>query len=213
MKTNYWDTFQESSYYHVYNRGNNSSDIFFNVDNYHFFLKKFAEYISPFFDVFAFTLLPNHFHFILKAKVVDDIFIQNITLQKTQKTIKYMNDEIDYNEVLVDQFKRMFSSYTLAVNKQQNRTGSLFQRKFKRVLIKSDLDILKKITYVHHNPIHHGYCNDYSGWEFSSFNSSFFHNEIFNKSDVMLLYDAILEIENAFISYHKDFAINFQANQ
>ncbi len=33
-------------YYHVYNRGNNRGDIFFERDNYLFFLRRFREYVA-----------------------------------------------------------------------------------------------------------------------------------------------------------------------
>ena len=54
--------FEPNHMYHIFNRGNNSQQIFFNRDNYLFFLKKIKLYIQPYADVLAWCLMPNHFH-------------------------------------------------------------------------------------------------------------------------------------------------------
>ncbi|WP_430932443.1 transposase [Saccharicrinis sp. 156] len=54
--------FQTGHLYHIYNQGNNKNNIFFNRDNYRFFLKKIATNILPFCDILAWCLMPNHFH-------------------------------------------------------------------------------------------------------------------------------------------------------
>jgi putative transposase len=54
--------FEPNNIYHIYNRGNNSQRIFFTRDNYLFFLKKLQTYITPFADILAWCLMPNHFH-------------------------------------------------------------------------------------------------------------------------------------------------------
>ena len=55
------------------------------------------------------------------------------------------------------------------MNKQENRTGSLFQQRFKRVLLLDEYALVAKICYTHHNPIHHGFCEHYDEWLFSSY--------------------------------------------
>ena len=52
---------------HVYNRGNNKQQIFFNEDNYQFFTDKAKKQIAAVADVLAWCLMPNHFHFLLHA--------------------------------------------------------------------------------------------------------------------------------------------------
>ena len=51
--------------YHIFNQGNNSQRIFFNRENYLFFLKKTTEFILPYADILAWCLMPNHFHFMV----------------------------------------------------------------------------------------------------------------------------------------------------
>ena len=54
--------FEESFIYHIYNQGNNRQEIFFNKENYMFFLKKIKTHITPYADILAWCLMPNHFH-------------------------------------------------------------------------------------------------------------------------------------------------------
>jgi putative transposase len=89
------------TYYHLYNRGNNKDLIFFEPDNYTFFLNQFKKHVSPFCEVYAYCLMPNHFHFFIKV-----------------------NDEIPFERGI----KNFFISYSKAINKKYNRVGSLYFR-------------------------------------------------------------------------------------
>ena len=63
--------FESNHIYHIYNQGNNHQRIFFNRHNYLFFLKKIREHISPYADVLAWCLMPNHFHLMVFVKTVE----------------------------------------------------------------------------------------------------------------------------------------------
>jgi hypothetical protein len=45
--------------YHIYNRGINGENIFKEERNYRYFLEKYAKYIEPIADTFAYCLLKN----------------------------------------------------------------------------------------------------------------------------------------------------------
>jgi putative transposase len=62
-------------FYHIYNRGINGCTIFENLDNYLFFLKQFSKYVIPLCDIYAYCLMPNHFHFVLKIKSNEELLI------------------------------------------------------------------------------------------------------------------------------------------
>ena len=49
-------------FYHIFNRGNNSQDIFFEEENYLYFLKLLTKYIFPIADIYCYCLMNNHFH-------------------------------------------------------------------------------------------------------------------------------------------------------
>ena len=65
--------FIEGYFYHVFNRSNNKEKIFYNDNNYKFFLRKFDKYLSEYLEVYAFCLLPTHFHFLVKVKGSKDL--------------------------------------------------------------------------------------------------------------------------------------------
>ena len=57
---------EQGKYYHVYNRGNNSSDLFYEKDNYLHFLRLYKKYMEAVVDTFVWVLLKNNFHLFAK---------------------------------------------------------------------------------------------------------------------------------------------------
>ena len=111
-------------HYHVYNRGINGEILFREKRNYAYFLKLYAQYIEPIAETYAYCLMSNHFHFLLRIREGDqDQHLSNggRSLQASQA------------------FSSLFSTYTKAFNKAFERTGSLFQKPFRRNLIADDL--------------------------------------------------------------------------
>ncbi len=149
--------FVHDTFYHIYNRGNNSENIFFNEANYIYFLKQYIKYIDEFVDTYAYCLLPNHFHILIKIKPELEI----------NPTFNISNIDC----AITEQFRRLFMSYSKAINKQEKRKGSLFQRnlKIKPVLHINHLILL--ISYIHTNPIHHKYSHDFINYRWSSYKS------------------------------------------
>lgn len=64
---------QHGKYYHIYNRGNNREDLFKVSDNYQHFLKLYEKYISPIADTYAWVLMKNHFHLLVRIKDEEEI--------------------------------------------------------------------------------------------------------------------------------------------
>lgn len=62
-----------STYYHVYNRANGLENIFVEERNFDFFLDKWKLYINPIADSYAWCLMPNHFHFLVKIKSEEEL--------------------------------------------------------------------------------------------------------------------------------------------
>lgn len=84
--------------YHIFNRGVNYQDVFFCKEDYLFFMKKFKQYMSEVSKVYAYVLLPNHYHFLLKV-----------------------NELLNPLEFSM-QFKKFILSYTNSINKRDFRS-------------------------------------------------------------------------------------------
>lgn len=153
-------------FYHVYNRGIDGCTLFHDKGNYRFFLSRYADYMPAVVDTYAWCLMPNHFHFLIGVKDVSHLQNAKHLLQNA----KYLNDPSAA-------FQRLFTSYSKALNKQQGRHGSLFEKPFRRIEVNSSLYQKQLVVYIHNNPIHHGFVISPEEWEFSSFHN-FIHNEI-----------------------------------
>jgi len=168
--------------YHIYNQGNDKQKIFFSRENYLYFLKKIKLHILPHADILAWCLMPNHFHLMVFVHTleisVDNQTKMNIILGKVQN----MNDSIGL----------ILRSYTRAINKQENKSGSLFKTHTKAECIaqikgitpsfcitRYETETAKRITeaeypqtcfsYIHSNPVKAKLVQKPEDWEFSSF--------------------------------------------
>ena len=105
--------FRSGQYYHVYNRGVNRGVIFFNQENYAFFIRRMSHYFQPaIVQIIAYCLMPTHHHLLVRM-ITDDEFASKV-------------------------MQPFGTSYVKAVNKQQDRVGPLFQGKYKVKLVDSD---------------------------------------------------------------------------
>ena len=60
-------------YYHIYNQGNGGQLIYYQEENYRYFLKQYAKYMLGYWETFAYALLPNHFHLLIKVRSESEI--------------------------------------------------------------------------------------------------------------------------------------------
>jgi putative transposase len=149
---------QYGVYYHIYNRGVNQENIFREERNYTYFLKLYAHYIGPVADTYAYCLLRNHFHLLVRIHDEEEIEAQTL---KVSETFRVLNPS--------RQFSNLFNAYAKAINKAYDRTGSLFQHPFGRVAVTDDSYFLNLVAYIHHNPQKHGFVNDFREWRYSSY--------------------------------------------
>ena len=148
------------NFYHIYNRGINSCNLFTKPDNYEYFLSLYDKYISPVADTFAWVLMPNHFHFLVRLKEESEVVASTATPDRVQNPVRG-------NASL--QFSKLFNSYAQAFNKRNCRHGSLFERPFKRKIIENEGYLKQVILYIHNNPVHHGFCSHPMEYPWSSY--------------------------------------------
>ena len=183
-------------YYHIYNRGINRENLFKEDRNYTFFLQKYAQYLSPVVDTFAYCLLRNHFHFLIRIKGEDSIR----EFYNTRITARKISEGLHSAEFIVSkQFARFFSSYTQSMNKVYQRTGALIEAPFKRIEIDNDAYLTHLISYIHCNPQKHGFVSDFKVYPYSSFKGHLNQSEFFlNSKEVFEWFGGIYE----FIEFH-----------
>ena len=158
-------------YYHIFNRGINSTTLFKKPEDYAYFSRKYQKYISPVAETYAWCLMKNHFHFLVKIREEGEI--EYLPPKSTNSTLPGPPDperlEKRKKPNPTRQFSHLFNAYTKWFNKKYKRTGSLFERSFKRVLIDSKNYFKQLVYYIHHNPMHHGISNDFSEFSWSSY--------------------------------------------
>lgn len=157
---------EHNHFYHIYNRGINSCNLFLENTNYEYFLSLYAKYISPVANTYAWVLMRNHFHLLVKIKGEDEIqsFFQHLQGIKNLEGLKGTN-----RTRVNQQFSNLFNAYTKAYNKRYSRTGSLFEHPFRRIKIESNAHLKYLVYYIHHNPIHHGFCEHFLEYPWSSY--------------------------------------------
>ncbi len=152
------------SYYHIYNRGINGGVLFREKGNYEHFLKLYDKYISSVADTFAWVLMGNHFHILVRIKKEEEIGF--ILANETNKNVKYAETK-KYSPI--KQFSHLFNAYSKAFNKKYSRTGGLFETPFMRIKITDDTYFKRLVYYIHNNPVHHGFVNDMIEYPWSSY--------------------------------------------
>jgi putative transposase len=135
-------------YYHIYNRGNSKQKNFHdNEDYFHFMAILFAcnstsnfragilaKDESPYdferekriVSIGAYCIMPNHFHILITQKEEGGIS-------------KFM--------------QKVATAYVMYYNKKYNRTGGLFEGKFKSEHSSNDIYLRYLFSYIHLNPV------------------------------------------------------------
>ena len=90
------------AYYHIYNRGNNRQNIFVEERNYAYFLRLYIRHIEPVAETYAYCLLRNHFHLLIRTKAAP-------TGPTAPQALEPLNPS--------QQFGKLFNAYAKAINK------------------------------------------------------------------------------------------------
>jgi putative transposase len=152
-------------FYHVYNRGINGCDLFKGKDNFEYFLNLYDIHISPIADTFAWVLMKNHFHLLVRIKEEVDFIspdrVSNPSPDRVRNPVRALGPS--------KHFSNLFNSYAQAFNKMYSRHGALFERPFKRKEI-DDKDYFKNLViYIHNNPVKHGFTEFAMDYPWSSY--------------------------------------------
>jgi REP element-mobilizing transposase RayT len=156
---------EHGNYYHIYNRGVNRCNLFYTNENYRYFLRQYEKYIDPIADTFAWTLLKNHFHLLIRVKEIEEIDTKRLPVpvkhQATKVPVSLKKPHLYFSD--------LFNAYAQAINIQEGRTGSLFQRPFQRKEVDTTEYFKQLVVYIHTNAVHHGFVNDFREYPWSSY--------------------------------------------
>ena len=159
--------FEPDQIYHIYNHANGHENLFEHQDHYLLFLNTFIEKCSTTFKTYAFVLMPNHFHFILKVRNSNN---PPLALGENEKIFN-QNDHFEYefSRSISQKFSNFLNSYAQKYNYKVRRKGSLFRENTRRKLLDTDTYLKTAIKYVHFNPVKDGFCKDPKDWSYSSY--------------------------------------------
>ena len=168
-------TLSPTNTYHIMVRGINKQAIFLDERDRSQFLKTLLNvYNECDFDLYAFCLMSNHFHIVLKTN----------------------GTPLD---VIVKKFN---TSYVYYFNQRYGRVGHLFQDRFKSEPILTDAQLVQTIRYVHRNPVKANIVQDPESYKYSSYNSYLSENAVSKReySFIASLFGSISQ----YISFHKE---------
>lgn len=135
--------FTKGATYHIYNRGAERISICRSEENYRFLLTLMKRYLQPLqVTIIAYCLLPNHYHWLIRQ-------------------------DGDAPAGLLPQ--RVFNAYVKAFNNANGRTGTLFQDRYKAILVESDEYLRHLCCYIHGNPVRHGIADAPELWPYSNY--------------------------------------------
>jgi REP element-mobilizing transposase RayT len=120
--------------HHVIGRGIDRQKIFTDQNDYLLFLKRLADLLMETrTSCFAWALIPNHFHLLLRTGNVPISILM----------------------------KRLLAGYAINFNRRHNRCGHLFQNRYKSILCREDVYLLELVRYIHLNPLRAKLVSEY----------------------------------------------------
>jgi REP element-mobilizing transposase RayT len=125
-------------YFHLYNRGHNRQHIFFEEENYDYFLGRFHHYLvaGGQCEVLAYCLMPTHYHLLVKVQ----------------------------GSWFTRAMQRFLLSYTKAINKRYGRSGTLFGGRYQAKRVNDAAQLNELLAYILANPVKAGLAETAAAW-------------------------------------------------
>jgi len=137
-----WRIQYNGAIYHVMSRGVARGIIFLADEDYRQFLEYLERVTEKFgLEIFAFVLMENHYHLFLRTKEAN-----------LSKAIQWLQ-----------------TSYGVYYNRRHNRSGHLFQGRYKSILVDEEFYWQHLSFYIHLNPIRAGIVRELNDYRWSSY--------------------------------------------
>ncbi|HAJ56426.1 MAG TPA: transposase [Candidatus Omnitrophica bacterium] len=148
--------------YHILNRGNNKNKIFHKQQDYQAFLNLMIEAKKQYpIKIFAYCLMPNHFHLVVMPNKAEDLS-------------KWM--------------QWLMTSHVRRYHKHYGTTGHIWQGRFKSFIIQNDAHLITVLRYAEANPVRSKLVKSAEGWRWSSHGEMLGENKrrLINKAPIEL---------------------------
>ena len=135
--------FVAGEYYHVFNRGAVRQSLFLDERDYEYFLRRLKRYSKIFnVTVIVYCLMRNHYHLLLHQNDLPSI------------------------ETLM---QRLGNSYSKYFNNRYQKTGAVFEDRFKALHVGRDDYLHHLCRYIHGNPVKDGLAARPDLWPYSNY--------------------------------------------
>jgi REP element-mobilizing transposase RayT len=171
--------------YHIFNRGNNHEQIFWDDISYNYFISLMKRYLAEYIDILAFSLVFNHFHQLIRVHDSPDVDF--------------------FRKRVSEAYRRFFIDYTQKCNHHYGHNGSLMLKNFRRIEVLNQEYLKHLLFYVHYNPLKHKLCEDYKTYKYSSYQA--FINGKYDWINTAYVMDIFNNDLTQFIEFHDNMLV------
>jgi putative transposase len=137
-----WRIEYAGALYHVFARGNEHREIFFDDTDRYMFLDILGGMSDRFgAEILAYVLMPNHYHLLMRTRQAN-----------LSKSMQWFG-----------------VTYTNRINTRHSRIGHLFQGRFKSMLVEDEAYLMQLSCYIHRNPLRAGLAKRLADYRWSSY--------------------------------------------
>lgn len=167
--------------YHIFNRGVEKKNIFLDETDRIKFLDLINTTLKNFnFKIYAYVLMPNHFHLLL--------------------------EDIDGN---ISQIMKIISeNYTMYFNYKYKRVGHLFQDRYKSIIVEKKFFLKDLVRYIILNPIRAGIAKNLNEYKWSSYYEYMGKNKKFHLTTTDWIYSYFNKDKNKAIILFKQYLVD-----
>ncbi len=172
-----WRIEYEGALYHVLSRGNEKQNIVTNDDDRKLFLATVGEMAKRFeIDLFVYVLMDNHYHFLFRTNRAN----------------------------LCRSMQWFGATYTKRFNLRHNRSGHLFQGRFKNMLVQNNAYLLQLSYYIHRNPLRAGMVRRLADYKWSSYRAYAYSKRHQNWLNTKVILSQFINVKDQHQAYREN---------
>ena len=172
-----WRIEYEGALYHVLSRGNEKQNIVTNDEDRKLFLTTAGEMAERFeIDLFVYVLMDNHYHLLFRTNRAN----------------------------LCRSMQWFGATYTKRFNLRHNRSGHLFQGRFKNMLVQNNAYLLQLSYYIHRNPLRAGMVRRLADYNWSSYRAYAYGKRHLNWLNTKVILSHFINVKDQHQAYREN---------